>query len=343
MIYYVPEFTINEALTLEHDLESRRPDPDFTFDFSRTGRFDPLPMLMMGAIMRRYRHKYPENQFYARGFENQTYAGTMGFFQYVSPDLHVGKGPGEALGSGNYLPITSLSLTQMRSQEQEQGGRFLPDGDIIEREAGRLATIIDRGDTQLHKLLTYLIREILRNTPEHAETDQMWICGQYWRSSQLAEIAILDEGIGVYQSITKNRAHREYITDNASALDWSIKAGISQAIAPSVKQKSNDEWANSGFGLYMVSQICRKLNGNFALISYDDFVHLNNHGLSHGKTSFHGTAIRLRVPAQNVKDAQSIISEINRQGEAEAKLIRNAFKTSSMPSKGLMTKLNIIQ
>lgn len=42
----------------------------------------------------------------------------------------------------------------------------------------------------------------------------MWICGQYWPSFELAEIAIANEGIGIYKSITQNHAHKEYITDN---------------------------------------------------------------------------------------------------------------------------------
>ena len=46
----------------------------------------------------------------------------------------------------------------------------------------------------MQKLMTYLIREILRNIPEHAESHKAWICGQYW-SDNTAEIAILDEGI----------------------------------------------------------------------------------------------------------------------------------------------------
>lgn len=170
----------------------------------------------------------------------------------------------------------------------------------------------------------------------------MWICGQYWPSFHLAEIAIMDEGIGVYKSIVQNSAHREYIADNRSALEWAIRAGISQAIAPSVKQKDGDVWANSGFGLYMVSQICRRLKGSFSLISYDDVIHMDNHGLKNGKASFHGTAIRIRIPSGNIRSAQEIINEINKQGELEARDIRNAFKTSSKPSKGLMERLNII-
>lgn len=51
----------------------------------------------------------------------------------------------------------------------------------------------------------------------------MWVCGQYWPSFELAEIAIADEGIGIYNSITQNHAHEEYITDNEKALQWALK------------------------------------------------------------------------------------------------------------------------
>ena len=304
--------------------------------------FDPLPMLMIGSIMRRYRKQYPSVPFKVQGFENRGkgYAGTMGFFKYISPSLDIGKMPGEANGSSNYIPITPLIVDDLQKAAYEQGN-YMVLGDLIEQEAGRLSRIVDRGNKELHKLLTYLIREILRNTPEHAKSNTMWVCGQYWPSYELAEIAIIDEGIGIYNSITQNAAHREYITDNATALQWALKAGISEAFRPSSKQRSNDAWANSGFGLYMVSEICKLLNGSFCLISYNNFLLIDNHGVKAGETSFHGTAIRMRVPSKKISSAQDIISTIARNGEAEARTIRNAFKTASTPSKGLIAELNI--
>ena len=266
----------------------------------------------------------------------------MGFFKYISPTLDIGKAPGEAMGSSNYIPITLISVDALQQAEYKQGN-YISLGDIIEKESGRLARIVDRGQSELHKLLTYLIREILRNTPEHAQTNQMWVCGQYWPSYELAEIAIIDEGIGIYRSIVQNPSHREYIKDNATALQWAIKAGISQTFRPSAKQRSRDEWANSGFGLYMVSEICKHLNGSFCIISYGNYILIDNHGVKVGETSFHGTAIRMRVPSKRINDAQEIISTIARKGESEAKTIRNAFKKASTPSKGLMTQLNIVE
>lgn len=343
MHFSVPNLTLDTALNIEKELSSIVPSSEFVFDFSNMSNFDPLPMLVAGAIIKRYRSQYPEIRFSVTGTttKGKDYAGTMGFFKYISPSLGIGKAPGEAVGSSNYIPITLINVDALKKAEYEQGN-YIALGDIIEKESGRLARIVDRGHGELHKLLTFLIREILRNTPEHAKTNQMWVCGQYWPSYELSEIAIIDEGIGIYQSIIQNPSHREYITDNATALQWAMKAGISQAFRPSTAQKSSDEWVNSGFGLYMVSEICNYLNGSFCIISYGNYMLIDNHGVKIGETSFHGTAIRMRVPSKRIKDAQEIISIIARKGEAEAKTIRNAFKKASMPSKGLMTHLNII-
>lgn len=68
---------------------------------------------------------------------------------------------------------------------------------------------------------------------------------------------------------------------------------------------------------------------------------IDNHGIKYGETNFRGTAIRMRVPSKKISNAQTIISQIARQGELEAQTIRNAFKNVSMPSKGLMSELNI--
>lgn len=143
----------------------------------------------------------------------------------------------------------------------------------------------------------------MRNIPEHANTDKLWICGQYWKSYNLDEIAILDEGIGVFKSITQNSYHGEYIKNNLVALCWSLKAGISDAFKPSIKQKSADMWANSGFGLLMVSEICKHLNGSFCLVSYDNYILIDNHGINTGSTYLKGNAIRIREPCDKITNA----------------------------------------
>lgn len=341
MRIYIPNMELVGTLKFAREIFDNTPEDDIVvFDFSKMSTFDPLPMLIMGTTIRNYRHQFPEKTFYIDGYSGKSYAGTMGFFKYISHSLGIGKLPGEAHGSNNYIPITPIKVDELQKNEIAQGN-YMMIGEVIEKEAGRLARIVDRGNQELHKLLTYLIREILRNIPEHAKTNTMWVCGQYWPTFELAEIAIADEGIGIYNSIIQNNSHKKYITDNEKALQWALKAGISEAFKPSMKKKSCDEWTNSGFGLYMVNEICKHLNGSFCIISYGNYMLIDNHGIKYGETNFRGTAIRMRVPSKKIENAQAIISKIASQGEMEARTIRNAFKKASTPSKGLMSELNI--
>jgi hypothetical protein len=71
-------------------------------------------------------------------------------------------------------------------------------------------------------------------------------------------------------------------------LQWSLKAGISQSFQPSQKNKEDEIWSNSGFGLYMVSQICKELNGSFGLASGGKYI--SNNFL--GQITITGTCIK---------------------------------------------------
>lgn len=316
---------------------------DVYFDFFQTKMFNPMPMLVIGDFISRvgFQRKAIGRRTVITNHQDKTYAGTMGFFKYINEAFPIGKAPGEAPGSANYHPITKLSMTDLRNNYLAEGKYTGEDGDMLESEAARFSRTLDRGNEELHKILTYSIREILRNVPEHSETDDLWICSQYWRSSSHASIGILDKGIGIYKSITKNKIHSQHITDNASALYWALKAGISQSLAPSDKQKSENTWSNSGFGLYMVSEICRCLSGVFILASGDDYLIVNDHGVFEGKTNVNGTVISITINVNKVPDAQELITRMSKQGESQAAEIRGAFKEASIPSRTLMTKLGI--
>ena len=338
----MPQLTSTAALQLPINLLETNPTESFTFDFSRMSHFEPFGMLLSGSFIRKYREYYSEIPFFINGANDDSkgYARHMGYFQYLSAKIPVGKAPGEARGSGTYIPITEINIEKLMELALSQG-RYLEIGDVIELEAGKLAGILSQNNRELKKLLTYLIREILRNTPEHAECNSMWICGQYWPQRGYAEIAILDEGIGIYNSLIKNRSHAEYIQSNTDALEWSVCAGISSAFVPSQKQRKSDVWSNSGYGLYMVSQICASLGGSFCIVSGDNYLLINSDGREMGKTAFSGTAIQMTLPMNNIQSASSIITEVAKQGENEASTIRNAFKVASRPSKGLIEKLGM--
>ena len=153
MRIYVPDMELVGTLKFARDIYEKVPNGEVIFDFSKMSNFDPLAMLIMGATMRNYINKYPKISFKIGGYEEKKYAGTMGFFKYVSDSLGIGKKPGEANGSTNYIPITPIIVDKLQQDEISQGN-YMVVGDLIEKEAGRLACIVDRGNKELHKLLT---------------------------------------------------------------------------------------------------------------------------------------------------------------------------------------------
>ena len=341
MKIYIPNMELVEILKFAKDLFYRIPEEEeVVFDFSKISHFDPLSMLILGTTIQSYREKFLEQIFYVEGIDDKSREDTMGFFPYISKSAGIENQPDQVHEGGSYIPIISINVQELRKDEIAKGN-YMVLGDLIEKEAGRLAHFFDQGDKEVHRLLTYLIRELLRNTPEHSGTNTMWICGQYDPSYEMAEIAVADEGMGLFRSLTQNAFHKEYITDNEKALQWAMKAGISKAFKPSMKQKSNDEWENSGFGLYMVSEICKSLNGSFCIVSYGNYMLIDNDKIVYGETNFNGTAVKIRVPFKGISNAQDLISRIANQGEMEARTIRHAFKNASTPSKGLMTELHM--
>ena len=227
-----------------------------------------------------------------------------------------------------------IRVDELMKKEYDQGN-YMVQGEALEKEAGRLAKILVHEQPQTRKILTFLIREIMRNTPEHGKSRELWFCGQSNSLEGWVEIACVDEGIGIFKSLTENPAHRKYIADGREALQWAVKAGISAAFRPSAKQTSNDEWANSGFGLYMVSQICRKTGGSFQLLSGSSCLTIEKDSVLEDVDFWAGTGVSIRIPEAKVTDAQKLIYDTSLEGEKMAREIRTAFKRASKPSQGL--------
>lgn len=265
--------------------------------------------------------------------KNYQYACHMGFFQAAG--FAQGKAPGEARGSVSYIPLTKLNIGEL-TQKAINSGRFADQGDIIELEAKHLSQVLSQGQAELQKLLQYLLREAIRNIPEHAGTNEVWLCGQYWHNRDEAEIAILDEGIGVFNSLSRNRIHRNYISTNEEALRWALKPGVSVSFNPAKGQKSTDIWANSGYGLYMISEICKATAGWFAFVSGEDCMRVYPNTSSMYKAHYAGTALGIRIKPSHIVNCQTIIDDAMSRGEIEARAIKTAFKKASIPSKGLL-------
>ena len=333
----IPRLSTSNAISFCHSLPLNESADIYYFDVSEVNNFEPLPMLLTAATIRQFcvARELSSADIQLRFAENgdYQYACHMGFFQ--SAGFPQGNAPGEAPGSSTYIPLTKLNIRDMQ-REAYASGELLDRGDLIERKSDELARVLAQHNTELQKLLRYLIREAIRNVPEHADTNEVWVCGQYWHNRDLAEIAILDEGIGVYESLKKNHVHNSYITNNEEALRWAIKPGVSVAFNPARGQRSDDVWANSGYGLYMISEICKATGGWFTFVSGEDCLRAYTNDTRLYGAHFKGTALGIRIKPSNVRSYQALIDAVRTSGEDTAKTIKNAFKEASTPSKGLM-------
>ena len=333
----LPDFETNQVLKEAAKLHCLEMSDDVTIlmnpKWSR-----PFGMLYMAIFLRQWRNLFPDLQFYARIGSGKAvdYSSHMGFFQTISEKIHIGKAPGEAAGNNNYVPISKLSIQKLRDASIASG-LYKLDGDLIELEACRLATVL-AADKQAQYLLTYILRELMRNVPEHSGTDDLWVCGQHWINGD-AEIAIIDEGIGIKESLYKNASHRPYIESDEDALRLAVKAGVSQAFRLGGKQRLDDTWSNSGFGLYAVSNFVKLLGGSFCLASGNSYLKMDESGkITTGDSWFSGTAVKITLNRITVQNSEKLINEVIMNGEKEASGLRNVFKTASRPSKGLILK-----
>lgn len=333
----IPRLSTSNAISFCHSLPLNESADIYYFDVSEVNNYEPLPMLLTAAAIRQFcaRRELNPTGIQLRFTENDDYryACHMGFFQ--SAGFPQGNAPGEAPGSSSYIPLTKLNIRDMQ-REAYANGELLDRGDLIERKSNELARVLAQHNPELQKLLRYLIREAIRNVPEHADTNEVWVCGQYWHNRDLAEIAILDEGIGVYKSLKKNPVHSAYVTSNEEALRWAIKPGVSVAFNPARGQRSDDAWANSGYGLFMISEICKATGGWFTFVSGEDCLRAYPNNTSVCMTRFNGTALGIRIKPSKVSNHQSLINAVRTSGENTAKTIKNAFKEASTPSRGLM-------
>lgn len=115
-------------------------------------------------------------------------------------------------------------------------------------------------DIKTRNFYAYILREIMRNVPEHSDSvDLELVC--YKNTNELA-FKIIDKGITIKESL--NRNPRFDLADDKSAVAFATKPGVTRSYKRDPYR--DDVWQNSGFGLYMVSSLMKKL-GYFELKS----------------------------------------------------------------------------
>jgi len=333
IIYFPDNSSLDAILSFCDKLFSIPDDHKVIIDFSKMGRIEPFSMIYVAKILRDYSKRNIHKCIWCSNYQNKDYAAHMGFFKAFNLDY--GKSPGEAFGSTTYLPVTRWNLSDIK---QEAQNNWEPVQEVIERRSEELATkLTQQKSGNLVETLTYSLREILRNVVEHSNSYTLWYCAQYWPSYQKAEIAILDSGIGIKESLKGNPFLS--INTHADAIQQALLPGISGKYFKGRRINKNDPWHNSGFGLYMTSRLCRN-GGEFFICSGNHGILLNEYGKKHFELNhyFQGTAVKMVLSINKLRKLSDMLSSFREEGFKIAKEIKGIGHISASMASLMLSK-----
>lgn len=295
---------------------------------------EPLPLIYLAARIRGLQKKYPHVRWklrlpsrVSRGFIG--YASYIGLFRLLGFDF--GQDVGYAAQSRGLIPIEDWPIGELWSD----GERASIGERIDDKAAGITGVLLQRHSGEVFDIVQFAMREIARNAVEHSRGGSMLMLGQYWPARQCAEIVIADDGVGIAENLYDN----EYvdISNNLAALKFSLLPGVT-GVPLSTRALQDGKWANSGFGLYMVSRIGAKF-GDFHLLSNNDYIRLRSGQQYHNSYPFKGTLVCVRLHLGSLSDTKSFLDKTISEGERmQSEILREYPIRASAASKMLRSQ-----
>jgi hypothetical protein len=305
-----------EAIKFSQEIRQLPMSGNVLFDFRRTRKFDPFSMLYLSSQINSERKKRIDNTWKVINHDHLTYAAHMGFFRAFG--VSFGKKPGEAFGNRNYIPITIYDTQIIKSQARSE---MVNSAEVLEDIARGMSKVLTRSEKgELYDILTYCIREILRNVVEHSKSDKFAFCAQYLPSVNRVSLVIIDKGIGIAKSLSDNP------TLNLSN-DEAISPGVSGKVYKGQRKKQKGDWVNSGFGLYMTSNICKQ-GGSFFLSSGDKGLYMSESKSRFLETPTFGTAVNLVINTDGIKSLNGMLKELRENAATDEVASRSSLGLS---------------
>lgn len=254
-----------------------------TIDCSKLGHVEPFPMLLLVNGVKSARRANPDIQFFMRGPFPQ-YPTFMGLFKNCG--FNVEYDPQYSKGNKRYQQISVLERATIVERVEQNWAHPI---DEVQIEAAKIAKVLAQSErSDLFRILSYMLTEIMRNWFEHSESSKLYSCAQHWPNLDKVECGILDVGIGLRASLRKNQSLN--VPNDTIALNVALQPGISGKQLK--KGKSKDPWANSGYGLYMTSKLC-EAGGSFLLMSGERGMLTRNYRTTLFKCALSGTGVQI--------------------------------------------------
>lgn len=232
----------------------------------------------------------------------------------------------------NYIPINLINKDALIQ------GAFVHHGEILDQKGLEIAKVILRQpDKQLEEVLQYCLREIMRNVYEHAESSIIGYNAQYYPQRKVVEMTILDDGQGLLKSLKNNPFLN--ISTNRAAVCAAFLPGISGKMYKGVKIRRNDDWQNSGFGLYMLRRFAERC-GKILLFTNDYGIMVEGHNMQE-VTGYHkGTLVYFQIDTDKIGNLATLLSDFREDGERKARELRGEEVTASTASVMLSSQIN---
>lgn len=300
---------------LHHEIQN------LTISFSHMGFIDPYSSLIVAHGMKTFLYMRNKKGLKTNLVGHEANAGAVGYLKHLGFfrffGVRAGKDVDEAWGNSRYLPFTRIKRSQIMWK-----GHVMQDE--IDLKSERLAKVIfpDNDNFGPAMMLAYAIREIIRNSFEHGNVDQCIVTAQRWVNGE-AEIAIADEGIGIFNSLGTKK--------NYSTAEEAISASLQPGIS-SESVKDDDRWANTGFGLYVVSELGKRY-GEFEITSSSRTLHFDKTIPRVSHSPLIGTFVKLKISTKDADYFPNILAQIVGDGEKMAGTLPGAKKSASKMSK----------
>jgi len=319
-IYFPATLDENSAIKLVRDLAKAEAEKSATVDFRWLRFVQPFPTLLTGLAIQSFVAARNAQQLQTSitgtdsPLDGMTYLKHVGFLSFAGLE----KAVGGATGGPTYLPITTITRSEL-----EAG-----DGDVMQKVidsiSDRLSAVIFPGAAQVGPaiMLSYCLREIIRNAFEHANIDECYVMAQRY-SDGVAEIAIADRGIGVMNSLSS--------AFEVASPEQAIQLALQPGITSGADNATGSNWDNSGFGLFITSELGKKY-GQFCIASSGVLLSTTNANLV--PIALEGTVVKLRINTVDAEFWPNILQEIVNEGERLAVKTPGAVRKASGSSKG---------
>lgn len=280
----------------------------FVFDFEATEKLEPFGMLLVTSEILSLKRRLPNSTSEFINVEKMGDAIEMGFFDAIG--IEIAKPLESKNDKINQIPLTIFDCDELIKSAAIEG---IEVGDEVEKHSRNMAFMLTReSEGAIFDTLAYSMREIIRNVLEHSQAKRFGICAQYWPTQKKVEVAILDRGIGLKKSLSVN-PHLD-ASDDKRAINYALMPAVSGKAFKGTRIKQSGPWANSGFGLYMTSRICRN-GGNFFIATGNSGMLLTKgEGKRYFDCNFHGTAIRMVMRTDQMDSLRSSLEKYRKDG-----------------------------